>query len=71
MVFGVKSSIEYPFLISNVTLFSILFTYIRIDGLSVFPPFFFQNIQNNFEYQIQNTIHQVIQIYHSTLVLIF
>ena len=33
---GVKSSRYYPFLISNVILFSILFTYILIDGLPTF-----------------------------------
>ena len=42
IVSGVKSSRLYPFLILNVTQFSILFTYICTDGLSVFSPCFFK-----------------------------
>ena len=41
-VSGVKSSRLYPSLILNITLFSILFTYICTDGLSVFSPCFFK-----------------------------
>ena len=36
IVSGVKSSRWYPVIILNVILFSILFTYILIDGLSIF-----------------------------------
>ena len=42
IVSGVKSSRLYPFLILNVTLFSILFTYICTDGLSISSPCFFK-----------------------------
>ena len=61
-------------LIFNVILFSLLFTYNLIERLSVFRPcffFFFSCIQNNREYLIQNTVHQLIQIYHFTLKLVF
>ena len=40
IVSGVKSSRLYPFLILNVILFPILFTYIFTDGLSMFSPCF-------------------------------
>ena len=39
IVSDVKSSRLYPFLILNLTLFSILFTYICTDGLSVFSQY--------------------------------
>ena len=42
IVSGVKSSRWYPVLILNVILFSISFTYILIDGLSVFSSCFFK-----------------------------
>ena len=58
-------------LILNVTLFSILFTYICTDSTQYFLHAFLKYIQNNVEYLIQNTIHLAIQIYHSMLVLIF
>ena len=60
IVSGVKSSRLYPFLILNLALFSILFTYICTDGSSVFSSSFEKCIQNSIEYLIQNTIHQVI-----------
>ena len=52
IVSGVKSSKYYPVLILNVILFSILFTYIIIEGLSILSPGFFEHIQNNLEYLI-------------------
>ena len=42
VVSGVNNPKLYPSLISNVTLFSILFIYICTDGLSVFSPCFFK-----------------------------
>ena len=42
IVSGVKSSRLYQFLILNVTLFSILFRYICIHGLSISSPCFFK-----------------------------
>ena len=42
IVTGAKSSIWYQVLILNVILFSILFTYIFTDGLSIFSPCFFK-----------------------------
>ena len=63
IVSGVKSSRLYPSSILNVILFSILFTYICSDGLSMFSAwFFFKCIQNNLEYLIQNMIHLLIKI---------
>ena len=41
IVSGVKGSIYYPVFISNVIIFSILFTYILIEGLPVFFSCFF------------------------------
>ena len=68
----VKSSRLYSFLILNIALFSVLFTYIFTDGLSKFSPCSLHSkyTQNNLEHLIQDMIHQVIQIYHSMLVLI-
>ena len=55
-----------------IDLFSILFTYFQFaEGLSVFSPCFLRYIQNNLEYLIQNMIHQIIQILHSMLELVF
>ena len=71
IVSGVKSSRLYPFLLLNVTLFSIFFTYICTDGYQYLLHAFLQSIQNNLECLIQNTIHLAIQIYHSMLVQIF
>ena len=69
---GVKRSRLYPFLILNVTLLSIIFTYICTDGLSISSPcFFLKYTQNNVEYLIQNTIHLVIQVHHAMLAHIF
>ena len=45
IVSGVKSSRLYPFLILNVILFSILFTYICTDGLSISSPCFLKYTQ--------------------------
>ena len=42
IVTGAKSSIWYQVLILNVILFSILFTYIFTNGLSIFSPCFFK-----------------------------
>ena len=67
IVSGIKSLILYPVLISNVNLFTVLFTYIFIKNYQFFlHVLFFKYTQNNLEYLIQNMICQVIQIYHST-----
>ena len=58
---------KYPVLILNELFFSVLLTYIVIDSLH----FFLKCTQNNLEYLVQNMICQVIEIYHSTLELIF
>ena len=71
IVSDVKSSRLYPSLILNVTLFSILFTYISTDGLLIFLHDFLKYTQNSLEYLIQNTIHQLVQIYHSMSAQIF
>ena len=42
IVSGVKSSRLYPFLILNITVFSILLTYICPDGLLISSPWFFE-----------------------------
>ena len=56
----------------NLILFSILFIYILIQRLVVFSQcFFLRYVQHNFKYHIQNMIHQVIQILHFMLELIF
>ena len=69
-VLKVQDCIHFYFL--NVILFSILFTYIFTDVLSISSPcFVLKYTQNNLEYLIQNSIHLVIQIYHSMLLLIF
>ena len=47
IVSGVKSSRLYPFLILNLTLFSILFTYISTDGLKYHLHVFLKYTQNN------------------------
>ena len=56
---------KYPILILNVILFSILFTYILFDGLSIFSLCFLKYPQSNPEYL--NMTHLVIQIFHSML----
>ena len=58
---------KYPVLILNELFFSVLLTYIVIDSLHLF----LKCTQNNLEYLVQNMICQVIEIYHSTLELIF
>ena len=57
---AVKSSRLYPFLILNVILFSVLFTYICTDGFQHFLHAFLKFTQNNLEYLTQNTNHLVI-----------
>ena len=52
IVSGVKSSKQYPVLISKVIVFSILFISISIEGLIVFPHSFLIYTQNNLEYLI-------------------
>ena len=51
-VLGVKSSKLYPFLILTVILFSILFTCICINGLSVFSPCFLKYTQKYLDFFI-------------------
>ena len=41
------------------------------EGLLATASWFLRDIQNNLEYLIQNMIHQVIQILHSMMELIF
>ena len=52
-------------------LFSILFTYILIEGFIVLFHVFSKYAQNNLECLIQKMIHQIIQILHSMLQLEF
>ena len=70
-VSGVENFRLYSVLILNVTLLSILFTYILIEGLSIFASCFLGYIQNNLEHRMQNMIPQEDQISQSTLKLIF
>ena len=57
IVSGVKSPKTFSVLILNVYLFSILFTYILIERLSIFSLFFVKYIQNSLAYLIWNKIH--------------
>ena len=60
IVSGVKRSRKYPVFILNVIPFSILFTYILIEGLLLFSPHLYVKIYPKLlEYVIQNMIHQV------------
>ena len=67
IVSGVKGSRLYPFLILNVIYF---LSYLHISSLMDYQYFFHafsKYTPTNLEYLIQNSIHQVIQVYHSIL----